>query len=124
MSIATHAQGQMSFEAGQAAEAQVIAAYTRRGCTCLHQRWRGAGGEIDVIFRDGSNVIFVEVKKSRDFARAARSLSARQMARIYATAEEFLAQMPQGTLTPCRFDVALLDAKGAIEIIENAFDAG
>lgn len=121
---ARRAQGQMSFEAGQSAEAQVILHYQRMGYVMLHHRWCGEAGEIDLILGKADQVIFVEVKKSRDFARAARSLSHRQMQRIYASAEEFLAQMPQGSLTPARFDVALLDATGMIQIIENAFDAG
>ena len=65
-------------------------------------------------------MIFVEVKKSRDFARAAESLSYRQMQRILGAAEEFVAGEPKGLLTEMRFDVALVDAVGRIEILENA----
>jgi putative endonuclease len=84
----------------------------------------GAGvasaGEIDLILREDDRVIFVEVKKSRDFARAAESLSYWQMQRILGAAEEFVAGEPKGLLTEMRFDVALVDAVGRIEILENA----
>ncbi len=45
------------------------------------------------------------------------------MARIYASASVFLAGEPAGQDTPSRFDVALVDGQGRIEIIENAFAA-
>ena len=85
------------------------------------RRWRGQGGEIDLIVRDGAGLIFVEVKKSRCFARAAERLTPRQSARIQAAAEEFLGTQPRGSLTPVRFDLALMNAHGEIQILENAF---
>ena len=88
------------------------------------QRWRGAGGEIDLILRDVNTLVFVEVKKSRSFARAAERISPRQIARILNAAEEFLAGEPAGQLTDIRFDAALVDATGAIEIRQNAFGQG
>ncbi len=84
---------------------------------------RGAGGEIDLIARDGAEVIFIEVKQSATHRQAAEHLTERQMGRIYASASEFIGGEPAGQLTPVRFDVALVDGQGAIEIIENAFAA-
>lgn len=83
----------------------------------------GAGGEIDLVARDGAEVIFIEVKQSDTHAHAAEHLGRHQMARIYAAASEFLAGEPMGQLTPMRFDVALVDGGGVIEIVENAFAA-
>ncbi len=114
----------MAYHAGEAAERQVCDDYLRRGYELAARRWRGQGGEIDLIFRDTAGVVFVEVKKSRDFARAAEQLGQRQMGRIYATAAEFLAGEPKGELTESRFDVALVDGTGRIQIIENAFGLG
>ena len=119
-----HHRGQVAFHAGVAAENSVAQDYERRGYTVASKRWRGKGGEIDLVIRDGAGLIFVEVKKSRDFARAAASLSARQMQRICASAEEYLGQEPNGSLTDVRFDVALVDGSGATRIIENAFGHG
>jgi putative endonuclease len=84
-------------------------------------RWRGASGEIDLIVREGAGVVFVEVKKAATHAEAALRLTSRQMARIYAAAAEFLAGEPAGQATDCRFDVALMDSYGRIEVLENAF---
>lgn len=114
-------RGRMAFLSGDAAERRIAQDYERRGFTVAGRRWRGTGGEIDLITRKDGAVVFVEVKKSRDFAAAAERLSRRQMDRIYASAGEFLAGEPAGQLTDARFDVALVDASGAFEIIENAF---
>ena len=117
-------RGQMAYQAGMAAENRIAQDYERRGFAVARRRWRGRSGEIDLILRDGDGLIFVEVKQSRDFARAAESLSHRQMQRIARSAEEFLAGEPAGSLTEVRFDVALVNGQGATEIIENAFGHG
>ncbi|MEX0311642.1 MAG: hypothetical protein AB3N17_15505, partial [Tateyamaria sp.] len=60
-------------------------------------------------------------KTSKTFATAASHLSSPQIARLYATTEEFLATLPDGSLTDIRFDVALVDGTGALHVHENAF---
>lgn len=115
--------GARSYQAGLAAEALVEQMYERSGRQVCARRWRGASGEIDLIARDGAQVIFIEVKQSRTHAQAAEHLSERQMARIYGAASEFIGKEPAGQLTPVRFDVALVDGRGQIEILENAFAA-
>jgi len=117
-------RGRVAYHAGHCAELRIAQDYQRRGFDMARQRWRGRNGEIDLILHDGEGLIFVEVKRARDFARAAQSLSARQMQRIYRSAEEFLSTQPNGSLTEVRFDVALVDGAGQTEIIENAFGHG
>ena len=115
--------GLVSYHAGKCAEDQVAHLYQRSGRPVVARRWRGISGEIDVIARDGDEVIFIEVKKSRTHAEAAEHLSERQMQRICRTASEFLGGEPAGQDTLMRFDVALVDAIGRIEILQNAFAA-
>jgi len=115
--------GAVSYHAGLAAEGAVAAHYARSGRFIAAQRWRGQSGEIDLIARDGAQVIFIEVKQSRTHFEAAEHLTRRQMARIYASAAEFLAGEPAGQNTESRFDVALVNGQGQIEILENAFAA-
>ncbi len=125
---AVRAQRQMEYHAGLSAEQRIAQDYERRGFTVARRRWRGdaseGAGEIDLITRDANGLVFVEVKKSRSIARAAERLGPRQMARIYASASQFLAGEPDGQLTNVRFDVALVDHAGAFKIIENAFGHG
>ncbi|SNX73823.1 putative endonuclease [Cereibacter ovatus] len=115
--------GKVSYLAGQAAEDAVARVYDRSGRSIAARRWRGISGEIDLIAREGAEVIFIEVKKSVTHAGAAVRLSRRQMDRIWGAASEFLAGEPAGQLTASRFDVALVDGHGRVEIIENAFAA-
>lgn len=112
-----------NYHAGRVAEGSVAQKYQRRGMELAAERWRGKAGEIDLIFRDGKAVVFVEVKKSRTHAQAAQRLGQRQIDRIFKSASEFVANEPNGQLTEMRFDVALVDATGDIELLENALMA-
>lgn len=111
--------GRKNFYEGLAAEASVERRYCDSGGTVAARRWRGAAGEVDLIIRKGTELIFVEVKKAGDFARAAESLSMRQLSRIASAAEEFVGTEPQGLLTPFRVDLALVNSQGESRIIEN-----
>ncbi|WP_045387130.1 YraN family protein [Falsirhodobacter sp. alg1] len=102
-----------NYHAGLAAEGIVIRHYA---LPVAAQRWRGPAGEIDLILRDGATVIFVEVKAGK---RAAHALRPAQIARIRASALAFLADEPMGQRTDCRFDVALVDPEGRVEVISN-----
>ena len=113
--------GAVRYHAGLAAEQIVERYYARTGRPVSERRWRGRGGEIDLIVRDGEGLVFVEVKKARDFARAAERVTRRQMERIVAAASEYLDRMPLGQLTEVRFDVALVDERGQLQVLENAF---
>ncbi|MFY0692334.1 MAG: YraN family protein [Paracoccaceae bacterium] len=112
-----------NYHAGLAAEQSVAHQYERAGYEITERRYRSAAGEIDLIARRDHNVIFIEVKKSSTHSRAAESLSRRQMNRIYASASAYLGTQPAGQHTPSRFDVALVDRTGQIEVLENAFAA-
>lgn len=116
--------GQRAHLNGAAGEEIALRAYRARGCICLAQRWRCAAGEIDLVLRDGEEVVFAEVKTARRRDTAAARIAHAQMARIAAAASVYLAQMPQGQLTAMRFDVVLVFGTGDVEIIENAFGLG
>ena len=115
--------GSVSYHAGLSAEEQVAARYSRAGHRVLSRRWRCSAGEIDLVVEKGGEVVFVEVKSSRTLARAAQSLGRRQIARLQRAAACFLGYLALGQLSPTRFDVALVDGFGQIEIISNALVA-
>lgn len=114
--------GKVSHLSGLAAEDAVARHYGAKGYGERARRWRGPGGEIDLILEapDGT-VVFVEVKAARSTDLAVLRLSDRQRARILASAEAYLAGEPDGTDSAARIDVALVGAHGAIHVIENAF---
>ncbi len=111
--------GSVSYHAGLAAEAAVALHYGQQGLAVVGRRWRGTAGEIDLILRDGPALVFVEVKKARDFARAAERLTRRQLERIWGAACEFLAAEPKGQLTEARVDLALVDGVGRVRVVRN-----
>ncbi|WOI56940.1 YraN family protein [Palleronia sp. LCG004] len=106
---------------GGAAEEQVARWYADAGHEVLARRWRGRSGEIDLVCRVGSAIVFVEVKRAATHARAAERIGPRQIARILSAASEYLEGMPDGQRTETRFDAALVDGAGQIEIREAAF---
>ncbi|MCT4683149.1 MAG: YraN family protein [Roseicyclus sp.] len=115
--------GLISHLKGRAAEERVLRAYQGAGHRLVCRRWRGPVGEIDLVFEKGGEVVFVEVKSSKSFAAAAAHLTRRQIARLLASAEAALGFFPRGSLTPMRFDVALVDGSGRIDVIPNALQA-
>ncbi|MCU4654408.1 YraN family protein [Roseibacterium sp. SDUM158016] len=116
-------RGQRNYHAGVAAEEQVARFYERSGHRVRTRRWRGKAGEIDLVFEKAGEIVFVEVKASTTHARAAESLTARQVGRLLRSAEAYLGLLPAGSLTPMRFDVALVDRSGRLDIIPNALCA-
>ncbi len=114
-------RGKTAYHTGLAAEDTVVRECERRGMTCLHRRWRGPGGEIDLIFQQGDQFIFVEVKAAATHERASERINPRQAHRIAASAQAFTATCPKGSLTDIRLDVALVNQTGEVQIIENAF---
>jgi len=101
----------------------VLKGYLDHGYRLLTRRWRGPYGEIDLIFEQDNEIIFVEVKSSKTHARAAHSLSQRQIGRLLRSAEHCLGHFRLGSNTPMRFDVALVDGVGHIDVIQNALSA-
>lgn len=114
-------RGAVAFARGRMGEETVIATYADLGYRLLAQRWRGRAGEIDLIFRGVDGIVFVEVKAASTHDVAAMRLSRRQMDRICLSACEFIADLPGGQLTEMRFDAALVDDLGRVEILQAAF---
>lgn len=112
-------RGRTNYLNGLSAEDSVARAYAATGAEVQHHRWRGISGEVDLIVRQGPDLVFIEVKRAKDFARAAQRITRQQMQRIQRAATEYIAGEPDGLLTQIRFDVALVDAHGETDILEN-----
>jgi len=115
--------GSVSYHAGLCAESIVERLYLDRGYAIAARRYQTRHGELDLIAQKDAQLIFIEVKKSATHARAAERVSARQMKRLFDCASVFLAGQPRGQDSDSRFDVALVDATGKVEIVENALAA-
>jgi putative endonuclease len=97
-----------------------------RGCRLLARNVRFAGGEIDLVVREGDVDVFVEVKARREGnASAAASVSPDKLRRLSRAAAGWVQRrgIPRGG---CRFDVVTIGGSGAdvrLEHIAGAFEA-
>lgn len=110
-------------ESGKIAE-QLAATYLQhQGLTLLASNYHCRFGEIDLIMRDGSEIVFVEVRlrSNTSFGGAAESISSAKMQKLSRTADHYLMQR---SATPCRFDAVLLNSLSlaGLQWIKNAFD--
>jgi len=113
-------RGRRNNLAGHAAENAVMQHYMSRGARLLAKRWRSSAGEIDLIFREGPTYVFVEVKSAAHWDAALARITPKQVKRIHRSAELFAAQTPEGPFADMRFDAALCDQKGQVDILEGA----
>lgn len=121
VSPARQARGRVAALSGIMAEDSVQRLFVARGARLLASRWRGRAGEIDLIFAEGEDLVFVEVKKAATHGLAAERLRPSQMARICRAALEYCERSGMGSPCFMRFDVALVDQQGRIELLQNAF---
>ena len=114
-------RGRANQAAGVAAEAIAAAALEADGWVVLGRRLRTAAGEVDLVAERDGLLAVVEVKRRARLADAARALGPRQQARLIAAAEILLADHPDWGRAGVRFDVLLVDARGAVRRIADAF---
>lgn len=114
-------RGVVACSSGRMAEDSVLREYLARGYELIAERWRGRGGEIDLILLKAGEYVFVEVKKADFHHWAAERIGRRQIVRICNAALEYCGRLSSGLMTAMRFDAALVDQFGRVEIRENAF---
>ena len=112
---------------GISGEDLACAELQRRGYAIVERRYRTRLGEIDIIARDGTTIVFVEVKarQTDEFGGAAAAVTAWKQRRIARMARDYLLR-ERVHECPCRFDVVAIDFERAgprITVYPNAFDA-
>ncbi len=99
----------------------VAAAYLRGiGYAIVRRNLRGPGGEIDVVARDGTTIVFVEVKarRTRTYGSAVSAVDARKRGRIRAVAADWLQFFAPEAIA--RFDVLAIDGE-RVRHVRDAF---
>ncbi|MFI5349702.1 MAG: YraN family protein [Elusimicrobiota bacterium] len=110
-------------ETGKKAEDLAAAYLQTKGLTIIEKNFLARVGEIDIVAKDGDEVVFVEVRAraSREYGGAAASVGGAKRRKLIKAAQLWLqARNWDGA---CRFDVVAVDA-GRLEHIPSAFDAG
>ncbi len=105
---------------GQHGELQARNYLQQQGLTFVEQNVRFAFGELDLVMRQQSFWVFVEVKlrTNPNFGGAVSAVSAGQIQRIRKAANYYLQQ--NRIQAPCRFDVIAIDGNH-IQWIKGAF---
>lgn len=111
---------------GQAAEDAAALILQQQGLQLVERNFNCKTGEIDLIFKDQKQIIFVEVRfrKNHFFGGAAASVTLAKQQKLQRTANFYLSRWQQPPA--CRFDVVAmtLDTNQQIVLenwIKNAF---
>ena len=96
-----------------------------KGLRLVARNVRFRGGELDLVMKDGDTLVVAEVRKRsrEDYGGAAASVDPRKRARIVQATRLWLAQTPQYSDWPIRFDVCALDGANRVSWLRAAFDA-
>lgn len=97
---------QKSERAGRGAERLVALLYQLQGYRVLARRFRGRGGEIDIITRKGGLTAFVEVKMRKTRDAAILAVTPQNRRRLEAAGKQFLALKPAYSDDAVRYDIA------------------
>lgn len=118
---AQRGKGSRAYAFGLRAERVVCEALVRDGWSVLGRRLRTDVGEIDIVAEKQGLLAFVEVKARPTLLDAVDAISARQQKRLLLAAEILLAEHPTWGIDGVRFDVIVVDAKGSVRRVADAF---
>lgn len=109
---------------GRAGERRAVAFLEERGYRIVETNFRCRAGEIDIVAREGGDLVFVEVRTRADGRRgsAAETVDAKKRARVARVAEAYLA-LRAPSFSSCRFDVLGVTGED-IELVTDAFRLG
>ncbi len=110
----------LNHASGSAAEDAALAFLQAQGCTLLARNWHCPFGEIDLIVKNGGQIVFVEVKyrKSSGFGGAAYSITPSKLAKLQRSAEHYLQQHKLHNIS-CRLDAVLIQGTHAPSWLQN-----
>lgn len=122
-----------TYQRGCRAEQAAIEYLQQQGLELICRNYRAPCGEIDIVMRDSTALVFVEVRYRADerFCRAIETVGNVKQARLRATAEHYLQQRHPGSVGSnsdtdydCRFDVITICGPEKVMVYDwltNAF---
>ena len=110
---------------GATGERIALAFLKKAGMSVVTTNYRSRFGEIDIICRNKTDLIFVEVRlrSNQNFGSAAETVNIHKQRKIIKTAQAFLLNYPTLNTLFMRFDVIGINAESNIEWIKGAFEA-
>jgi len=105
---------------GNEAEERACEILRKLGYEIVARNWRCRYGEVDIVARDGDQLVFVEVKarSNRSFGGPEAAVGRVKQRKILATAGQFLSQTQ--CCLPVRFDVVAF-VKETPTVVRDAF---
>lgn len=96
---------------GQQGEELALAHLRRHGLQHVDSNFSCSCGEIDLIMRDGAQLVFVEVRQrtADSHGGAGASVGPAKMRRVVNAAQVYLQRFPR--VPPCRIDVVAIDGQ-------------
>lgn len=116
---------------GQQAEDLALNFLKQQGLNSVVRNYQCRTGEIDLIMREGQQLVFVEVRYRNNarFGSAAESVNVTKQQKLISCARHYLAREIDGQPPACRFDVVAIYPSGTeksslqFDWIKNAFQA-
>lgn len=107
---------------GQCGEEAALRYLQQKGLVLIDRNVRCKGGELDLVMRDGANLVFVEVRKRASVRHggASASVTPAKQRRLVHAAQVYLQRYPSPP--PCRFDVVAIDGD-TLSWLKNAIEA-
>lgn len=98
------------------------------GLSLIERNFLVKGGELDLVMRDGSSIVFVEVRyrKNQSYGHAAETVTHSKMTKLIRAANVWLMKNNLSVhSTDFRFDLVAIHRKGEqVEWIKNAITQG
>ena len=115
--------GQNKRETGSAYERLAADFLEKRGCRILKMNYRNRFGEIDLVGKDGDDLVFFEVKERRtgQAGSAAEAVTLSKQKKICAVSDTYRFMEKVSPDTQIRYDVIAIDGN-KINWIKNAFE--
>ncbi|MBO6259510.1 MAG: YraN family protein [Lachnospiraceae bacterium] len=115
--------GQNKRQTGSAYERLAAEYLKEKGCLILKMNYRNRFGEIDLIGKDGDDLVFFEVKerKTGQSGSAAEAVTLSKQKKICAVSDTYRFLENVSYDTQIRYDVIAIDGN-KINWIKNAFD--
>ncbi len=104
-----------SHRLGRRAEWAALLLLVAKGYRPRHRRWRGGGGELDLVMQQHGEIVFVEVKarSSDQFGGAVAAIDGHKKKTLIRASSAYLSRFGLWE-KPCRFDVVTFERKGGL----------
>ncbi|MGZ0077715.1 YraN family protein [Methylomonas sp. YC3] len=112
----------LHLQKGDSAEQLALAYLQKQGLEWVCSNFRCKMGELDLVMKDGSALVIVEVRfrKSEQFGGAVASVTRQKQARIVAATQHYVIINNLSQLS-IRFDVVAVSGNNRLDWIKNAF---